>query len=318
MPTLVTIDTEYSSGAYADGRARRLEDNFDLAVGCKHSKGNVGILHQMDVMTRAGITGTFFVDPMPALVWGQRAVDIVVQPILERGHDVQLHCHTEWLELAPDNGLSPLSGQNIKDFPLADQTDIIAFGIEALMRAGAPFPVAFRAGNYGANDDTLHALAANGIGIDSSFPTGLVSDCEITMPIGDSRPRKLNGVSEFPIAALDAGGGTYRHAQVTSLSAREMRNAIRGAVSDSWPAFILISHSFELFDRKRRKPNLIVARRFAELCDWLSNFRETETDKTFADLKFEHINRPLTLPKTGSITKMQRNAAQLFSNLLYG
>ena len=83
MPILIMIDTEYSSGAYADGRAREASANFNLAIGCNHSTGDVGIFHQMNVMSRAGITGTFFVDPMPALVWGQTAIDRVVQPILE-------------------------------------------------------------------------------------------------------------------------------------------------------------------------------------------------------------------------------------------
>src|SRR3546814_9494722 len=39
---------------------------------------------------------------------------------------------------------------------------------DMLVRAGAPEPVAFRAGNFGANDDTLRALDALGFLFDSS------------------------------------------------------------------------------------------------------------------------------------------------------
>jgi hypothetical protein len=119
----------------------------------------------MDVFERHGIKAVFFVDPMPALVWGTAAIEDVVGPIVVRGHDVQLHIHTEWLELAGDaNPLGMRTGMNIKDFGVEEQCVLLDYARGVLIAAGAPGPVAFRAGNYGANDDTLRALAQLGIG----------------------------------------------------------------------------------------------------------------------------------------------------------
>lgn len=314
---LITIDTEYSSGAYAAGHGRDVDANFRLAIGCGEGEDAVGIAHQMAVMDAAGIKATFFVDPLPALVWGQSAIDRVVQPILERGHDVQLHCHSEWLALAPDNDLSDHTGRNIKDFPLADQQRILSYGADVLERAGAPRPVAFRAGNYGANDDTLRALAAIGIAYDSSFPAGLACDCAISGDLGDCRPHRRDGVVEVPIAAIAARGG-YRHAQVTSVSAQEMVAGIAHAARNDWPAFVLVSHSFELFDRKRGVPNRVVARRFAHLCEAIGRMDGIDPAATLADLSVDAALAPLSLLPPSPLRTARRYAEQALSNALYG
>jgi hypothetical protein len=169
-----TIDTEYEFGfAARHGLAARAE-NFARSIRGATPAAEAGIFHQMDVFERHGLKAVFFVDPMPALVWGAGAIAEVVEPILERGHDVQLHIHTEWLALAGE--ASPLpgrTGRNIKDFDLGEQVRLIGWASDALVAAGAPRPVAFRAGNYGANDDTLRALAQLGIACDSSHPPGI-------------------------------------------------------------------------------------------------------------------------------------------------
>lgn len=321
VPVLLTIDTEYSSGAYRSGRARDEDDNYAFAIDCAHPGGHVGIHHQMKIMENAGIRGTFFVDPMPALVWGQASIDRIVQPILEGGHDVQAHCHTEWLAFAPDNGLSDLTGQHIKDFPLADQRRILAFGLATLEAAGAERPIAFRAGNYGANDDTLRALAALGVAVDSSFPAGLRGDCAIDAPFGDCRPISLHGVLEVPIAAIGARADALRHVQVTSLSAREMRAAISLAIANAWPAFVIVSHSFELFDRKRGKPNRIVERRFRQICKTLAAMPGADTMSGFASVndasQYEYRGEYLAVLPEHRGRTLERYAEQALSNAFY-
>jgi len=160
LPVLITIDTEYSSSLYRKGPGRDRAFNFDRTIACRGSKGEVGIHYQMEVMSRHGIKGVFFVDPMPALVWGQEAVDAIVHPILQAGHEVQLHCHTEWLGFAKGDPFGPERGKNLKDFTLDTQSAILEYARDRLVEAGAQHPGIFRAGNYGANDDTLRALAS--------------------------------------------------------------------------------------------------------------------------------------------------------------
>ena len=322
LPVLITIDTEYSSGLYRSGLGREPGTNFDHAIACrtagsKNSKG-VGIHYQMDVFDRCGITGVFFVDPMPALVWGQEAVDAVVQPILERGHEVQLHLHTEWLALAAENPMGDSAGQNIKDFSLTQQIDLIGFAREKLMAAGAPTPTAFRAGNYGANDDTLRALAELGIKYDSSFAPGYAdSCCAIDLTQGQCAPTERFGVTEWPIAAITAPRSQWRHGQITALSFREMRDAVLHAVETDWPAFVLVSHSFEFYDRVRQVENIAVRRRFEKFCEWLGT-SEIADGRGFAALSNGNAKSNLRLMPHSLVRTTERLVEQFFANRLYG
>ena len=176
-----TIDTEYESGFTARRGAGSREANFDRSIRGRTATGDGGIFHQMDVFDAHGLKAVFFVDPMPALIWGTGAIADIVEPVLKRGHDVQLHLHTEWLAIAGDrNPLGERTGPNLKHFSFDEQCQLLDLAIGFLMDAGAPRPVAFRAGNYGANDDSLRALAANGLTHDTSHPPGLMdAECEI-------------------------------------------------------------------------------------------------------------------------------------------
>jgi peptidoglycan/xylan/chitin deacetylase (PgdA/CDA1 family) len=180
----LTIDTEYAFRLPGIGGPGTCADNFARSIACETPAGAVGVHHQMDVLDRYGLKAVFFVDPMPALLWGVEAIADVVRPIAARGHDIQLHCHTEWLAYDRAGRLAGgRTGRNIKDFPLAEQRRILAWARDTLIAAGAPAPVAFRAGNYGANDATLEVLAELGFGYDASHCPALAGsgDCAITL-----------------------------------------------------------------------------------------------------------------------------------------
>lgn len=266
----LTIDTEYAFHLPGAGGPGTRDANFARSIACETPGGSVGIFHQMDVLERHGLQGVFFVDPMPALVWGVEAIADVVKPIVARGHDVQLHCHTEWLTLAPDAALSDgRTGRNIRDFPLAIQQRILASARDTLVAAGAPPPVAFRAGNYGANDDTLRALAALGIAYDTSHCPALAgtgADCAISLGPHDRQPRPHCGVVEVPTGSIAGFAGRQRHAQLTALSLRELVAVLRHAQGEGVASLTLVSHSFELLSRDRKRINRLVARRFERFC----------------------------------------------------
>jgi peptidoglycan/xylan/chitin deacetylase (PgdA/CDA1 family) len=265
----LTIDTEYAFRLPGeDGPGSRAE-NFVRSIACDTPAGAVGIFHQMDLLEANGLKGVFFVDPMPALLWGVEAIADVVGPIVARGHDVQLHCHTEWLHYDSAGRLAGgRTGRNIADFALRDQHSILAWARATLVAAGAPPPVAFRAGNYGANDDTLAALALLGLAYDSSFSPALAGqgDCAIALRDDVLHPVSHCGVTEVPVACIQSFGGRLRHGQITALSLGEMRAAIRHARDQGRAGLTLVSHSFELLSRDRRRINRFVARRFARFC----------------------------------------------------
>lgn len=265
----LTIDTELSADHFRRHGSAGMADNFARAITGRTGAGDYGIVHQMAVLDNHGLKGCFFVDPMPALVCGVDIIKRIIDPILTRGHDVQLHAHSEWLGFAdpPRSPTGGRTGRNMRDFSLGDQCAILAYGAETLVAAGAPFPVAFRAGNYGANDDTLRALAVLGIAYDSSFAPGMArSDCRIGLPRETVAPVRRLGVIEVPIAAIGAARGGRRHGQVTAISAWELRAALDHAVSQGRSGVTLVSHSFELLCRRRLRVNRVVAARFERMC----------------------------------------------------
>lgn len=318
----ITIDTEYSSGLYTGpGPADRAE-NYARSIACLTPNGPTGITHKLELLQRYGQKAVFFVDPMPALVWGVAAIEDIVAPIIAAGQDVQLHCHTEWLDIA--GAANPLpsgrTGKNIADFAFDEQCQLLDYARATLMAAGAPAPVAFRAGNYGASDDTLRALAAIGMAYDSSHCPALTDGaCRISLGPEDREPVRHQGLIEVPVGTIGTMTGGQRHAQITALTLAEMLAAIRHARDCQRGSFTLVSHSFELINRRKLAVNRIVRRRFSGLVRALTAMKGVETG-SFAESppKLAALgvdSQPL--PATAMRTSM-RYAEQLVSNTLYG
>jgi hypothetical protein len=317
----ITIDTEYSLALFVRHGAESRQLNFDKSIRCNTPYGDVGVQYQLDMFDRYGLKAVFFVDPMPALIWGNGAIEDVVSPILKRGHDVQLHIHTEWLEYSGNkNPLGDRIGRNIKDFSLSEQQQLLDYARNILIEVGVPSPVAFRAGNYGANDNTLRALSKLGMQYDSSHCPGIaVSDCGIDLPKTQIAPAIHCGVTEVPIAAIASRAGCLRHAQLTALSSREMISAVEFAARQKAAQFTLVSHSFELMSRDRSKINKVVKRRFEALCLALSNMPNIKTTM-YKDIdrdQFTNSEAISVLPYNFFRTA-ERYTEQLVSNQLYG
>lgn len=317
----LTIDTEYAAhlpGANGTPGSRAV--NFARSIACQTPAGSVGIFHQMDVLDANGLKGVFFVDPMPAMVWGVAAIEDVVGPIIARGHDVQLHCHTEWLDHAPANRLvGGRTGRNLNDFSLDDQRAIVAFARDTVISAGAPPPVAFRAGNYGANDDTLIALAQLGLTYDTSHCPALAGrgECAISLGRDNLRPVAHRGVIEVPTACVESFRGSLRHGQLTALSRRELIAAVRHAKDAEIASVTLVSHSFELLSRDRLRINRLVAHRFARFCASLADMPGVTTGTYAAnppDVELGGHSAPLP---HGALRGGMRIVEQAVSNALY-
>ena len=315
----ITIDTEYSFGlARRMGGGGRAE-NFASAIIGATSSGPLGIHYQMDRFDAHGIKAVFFVDPMSALVWGTEAVADVVGPIVARGHDVQLHLHSEWLEIAgAANPLGNRTGGNLRDFGFDEQCTLIDYARGVLIAAGAPRPVAFRAGNYGANDDTLRALAELGIAYDSSHCPGIaVSVCQISLGPDDRQVQRHCGTIEVPIGCIAAPGGGLRHYQLTALIDGELLAALRHAVRAGQQQVTMVSHSFELLSRDRQRANRIVQRRFDRLCAGLAQVPGLTSATYAANPPQLEPACPAPLPHS-QLRTLRRYAEQALGNALYG
>ena len=319
MRAYITIDTEFSPAMFQKYGETALDQNFRASIEGETQAGAVGIGYQMDVLERYGLKGVFFVDPMPSLVWGTSPINRMVKAIVTRGHDVQLHLHTEWLQFAAKSPVRGNFGRNIGDFNFADQATLLEFARDRLVEAGAPAPVCFRAGNFGANDLTLDALASIGMLYDTSFnPAFLLTQHRITLPESVTEPVSYRGVVEVPVSAIRSGFGNLRPTQITALSWTEMRAAIRFAMAEGQETFTIVSHSFELLSRDRQRINLLVRRRFHRLCAWLANTQGVTTG-TYRDNPPQCSKTPARLRASSSAFQtMLRLGEQWISNHLYG
>lgn len=317
----LTIDTEYSSALANSPCPVDRAENFARSIACLTPDGPAGITHKLELLKRYGQRAVFFVDPMPALVWGVAAIEDVVAPILAAGQDVQLHCHTEWLKFAPSGGpFVGLEGRNIKDFAFEEQCRILEWARDTLVAAGAPDPVAFRAGNYGANRDTLRALREIGLYYDSSHTPGIVGgDSALDLRATDTQPLLYEGIIEVPVSCVGDLGGRLRHAQITALSLKEMRAALLHARDGRMTCFTLVSHSFELINRRSLAVNKVVRARFEGLCRalqdidgiWTADFAQSPPVKVF-----DRAEMPRPVPAS-TIAVGLRYAEQAVSNTLY-
>lgn len=316
-----TIDTEYSPAIFRKSGVAGRAENFASSILGRTPEGDAGIAYEMDILDRHGLKAVFFVDPMPALVWGVAAIADVVGPIVARGHDVQMHLHSEWLEFARANNPVPgRTGRDIRDFTFDEQCKLLEYAREVLIAAGAPPPVAFRAGNYGASDDTLRALAATGMRYDSSHCPGILgAPCTISLGTRDIDPVEHCGVIEVPIGCIQKRHAHLRHFQLTALTGIEIRSALRHAARQGQDSMTLVSHSFELLSRDRHKINRIVRRRFERLCDALERM-SCVTTATYTDHPpmlgtRTHANLPLP---HNPLRTLHRYTEQAIGNVLYG
>src|ERR1700754_3353782 len=164
MPTRVflTIDTELMWRHHVAGL------DMETIVQRSLEPAGVGIGWQLEQLGRHGLKATFFVDPMPALVYGLDPIKRVVGAILAAGQEVQLHLHPNWTgATAGDRGAS-YGPFELIDYSLDEQIKLLSGATDMLVACGAPEPVAFRSGSYSASDDTLLALAELGFRYDSS------------------------------------------------------------------------------------------------------------------------------------------------------
>ena len=306
---LITIDTELSAALHQRGMSAR--HNVENSILGIVPGGTVGIGWQMDQLEAHGLKGVFFVDPMPALVYGAAVIADIVGPILERQHEVQLHIHTEWLAWAKSAPVGDRRGQNIGDFDVADQTTLLTLARTLLEQAGVPCPIAFRAGNYGADDRTLTALAGLGIAWDSSFNASyLDAPCRIGLTADHHTPIWRHGVVEVPVSGIFASSGQIRPAQVCALSRWEMTDALRHAAQDRQLAFVIVSHSFEMLSRDRRRPNRAVMARFTAMC------REIGLNPDLRSAGFTDLDPAIAAPTQPPATRLPANAVRTIGRVI--
>jgi hypothetical protein len=233
----------------------------------------------MDVADAYGVPLTFFVEVLNKHYFGEGESRGVCEYILERGHDVQLHLHPNWLNFNEPHPGRLRYKDAMAGYSLERQTALIAEG-KALMAGycGRP-PLAFRAGNFGADRNTLEALRANGIRIDSSYTRAYASRCGrmVDEPLNDAV--EIEGVLELPVTSfietIPLRGPRFKPLDLNGVSLSETTALLEHAYRCQSPMHVtVILHSFSLLkakDVQYRECGIrrYVLKRLAGLCKYL-------------------------------------------------
>lgn len=296
MKVFLTVDTEFwPRDPWLGGGVRRealdLRRCIQRDIYGETKRGAFGVPFQMELLRSHGLRGVFFVEALFASVVDPEPLREIVALIQDAGHEVQLHVHTEWLNVEATPILPGRRGLHIRNFTFEDQRTLLAMGRDNLRAASARALCAYRAGNFGANRDTLRALASIGIPFDTSHNAAfLTSSCHIATDAPLRQPALIDGVWEIPVACFEDLPGNARPAQIGACSAAELRHALLGAWRAGWPYFVIVTHSNELLNRRGDGPNPIVLKRYREFCRFLDENRDKFESATFEKLD------PATVP----------------------
>lgn len=234
--------------------------------------GNYALPMTLQVLNDHGLRGVFFVEPLFATRFGTEPLREMTGLIQSAGQEVQLHLHTEWVDEARTPVLPASTGkrQHLRHFSRAEQTTLIAAGATLLREAGVAALNAFRAGNWGMNRDTLSAVADNGLDFDSSYNAGSSTGVANVAP-GQTltQPFQFEGVTEYPVTVFRDRPGRLRPLQLTACSFQEITRVLETAADAGWKCAVIVSHNFELMNRRKDRPDPIVVRRFRKLCRYL-------------------------------------------------
>jgi hypothetical protein len=247
-----------------------------------------------DILRQRDLKATFFVEPFNDELGYPGETEPVVHHLVEQGQDVQLHIHPNHIHYGQQQaGQTYVQTDQMADLSREVQQQMIEEGATRLKRWSGIRPTAFRAGNMGASEKTLEAMAAAGLWIDSSYTFPYVGgQCRFNEKQRYNGGKWYGDVLEMALSAYQQpkveGLHPSKPVDLMGSSFEECRDAVK-MICDTGADAVLILHSFSLFkvrDKQYRdgRLNRIVTRRFEKFCDWLAINRETYPPRTFSDL----------------------------------
>lgn len=280
----------------------------------------------LDLLKQENLKAVFFVEALSSFRHGFYSLKTIIQRILSEGHEIQLHIHPSLRHLTR----KPDAEIHLGKYPLSKQIELIKSGLDVVEKCGGKKITAFRAGGFGINKDTFHALGKCGFLYDSSYNLNyLNSSCLIKLagpPHNDVF--QYENILEFPVTCFRnpfSSKVPFRHLQITASSYQEIKKALLIAHEKKMKSVTILLHSFEFikfFDKERTlgKPNNINIKRFGRLLKFLAVNRNLFEVSGFNDLSITYLNNVKRLqqkvdyiPKIPVFMKMHRQLEQLIT-----
>lgn len=184
---LVSIDTEAPVGTNA----------VQHMIYGVTKDGQYGINHIMDILDRYRIKGLFFVDIAEAWHYGENEIKQVLLDIDSRGHDIGVHIH-------PDH-MADSNRRFLWEYSYEEQFQIIKKCTDFYTTVLNRKPISFRAGRYGADNNTIHILSELGYKYDMSMYYGMTKRCKIS-----DNYQTINAMKELPDGVIEVPVTVYK------------------------------------------------------------------------------------------------------------
>jgi hypothetical protein len=327
----ITVDVECGMGGAWGNPALRPVPPARGMMG-EYGGRRLGVPLISQTLNESGLAATFFVETFAEEQGHPGQTEPLCRLLLDRGQDVQLHIHP-WYRFygLRRRGLpAPLTDQ-FAELTAEQQSELLALGAERIARWTGQAPVAFRAGNMSASEETLKRLPAAGIRIDSSYTFPFAGgQCRFSPadPYNGSRwySEVLElGLSGFLLPPLP-GESRAKPLDLVGISFEECRDAIRRICAAGADA-CLILHSFSLFKVRNvqyegGRPNWIVTRRLRRLCEWLARHADEFPTYTFSQLARAIAEKQYTAKavpplRLSGARALVRKAVQAYNNLYW-
>ena len=241
---LFTVDTEAGMHRMRHPNPARAVD--ELIFGDFGRGENLGLGLHMDLLEHFGHRGCFFVDILMELQFGRAALERTLELILSRGHEVQLHIHTQHLLWHP-NPTWRARYRALEEYDKDGMRHVMELSVDLFERRVGKPPLAYRAGGFQIDDDSLQLVSDLGIPFDSSnLPYYRARTADWTR--SRTQPFPVGSVLEFPpswFLRCDEGTRTDTRLYAPNPTAGDPLTRMLG--STLTPHVVnFVSHSFQL------------------------------------------------------------------------
>ncbi len=293
----ITVDTECSiGGAFNDSRLKPI--GSEKRIFGENGGTYYGIPLIMDIADRYGIQLTFFLEVMNKYYFGENENRRVCEYIIQKGHDVQLHAHPNFLNFTEQEPQKRAYSDWIGEYPVERQEEILTNAKKTLFSYGVSNVSAFRAGSFGAAGSTILALKRAGFLIDSSYNRAFIGRSCLFSDLKINDLSCLDGIWEFPITNFIESTMVRRRRYVpmdiNGAGFGEMRHVLNSARTQGPRNVTIILHSFSFIKKLdfryiKVKPRHQVIARFENLCRFLAEHDEHFWVRTLGSLDASEV-----------------------------
>jgi len=314
LKIFLTIDTEVWEFY------QNIQQNVASGLWGITEDGEYGLNFQLENFKKYNLKATFFVEPFFSYHSGKKPLETAINNIQALNQEIGLHIHTEWLSgvdvLPFDLGIVH---RNIGDFDLPSQVTLIEHASSMISNYSGNDACCFRAGNYGADNNTLKALHELGITYDTSYNEPyLTNPCNIITDKVLTSPTSLCNTVEIPVSHFNDYPNHKRHLQLSACSFSEIRDVLLSNWQAEQFSCVIVLHSFEWISRSRKNNthslDKICLKRFLKLCKYLADNTDKFETLHFKDIDKEEatlFNSPSHIAKSKPLSTLLRFTEQL-------